>query len=145
MDLGGSSTQSGSQDLLAEIEAEYSPNEARKFEIQDAKRLARKEKRARLRQAERQQDARGQARGQRGIGQAGRPPPVYPVRLYDRFGVLATARGDTRTYGDYAREQEASRSSRPPVPRPPQGNPLSPVPGLDRVLTLERPSTSRRR
>ena len=67
------------------------------------------------------------------------------IPLVDRFGVLANAMGDVRTYADHVREQEASRSSRPPVPRPPQGNPLSPVPGLDRVLTLERPSTSRRR
>lgn len=145
MDFGGSSTQSGSSDLSAEIEAQYDPNEARKFEIQNAKRLFRREVRARLRQAERQQDTRGQARSQRRTGQDGRLPPVESIPLVDRFGVLANAMGDVRTYADHVRKQEASRSSRPPVPRPPQGNPLSPVPGLDRVLTLERPSTSRRR
>lgn len=88
----------------------------------------------------------GRAMCQREEGDSsGKVPPPAPLSVHNRFGILAEALKPQRTFADYARELQESHPRPPPAAKSPLENPLSPVPGMDVVLSPEKPSTSKRR
>ena len=106
----------------------------------------------RQRRKERKAARREESLSQWALDQASDPPeqvipkaysfPQEPLDLYNRFGVLGEAFKNQRSYAD--RVRLPSQPSQSSVVSSTLEDPLSPVPGLDVVLTPDRPSTSRR-